>query len=297
MDSMTITASSVKDLREKTGAGMMECKKALEENGGDMDKAIKWLREKGIASASKKAGRAAGEGLVGVKVEGASGVILELNCETDFVAKTDNFKNALKGLTEQAFKDAPAGEPKASAEAFLKKPGQGAATVEEQVKALIGSMGENMSLSRVAKIQVSQGLIGSYIHSDGKLAALVAVKTGKADSASKAELVELAKDLAMQVAGHIPPAEAISREQLPADLIAREKEIAVTQARATGKPEAMVEKIAEGKMGKVLQELTLLDQLFIKDPSKKVNDLVKEAAAKAGDTVSVEAFVRVRVGA
>jgi elongation factor Ts len=285
----TISATLVRDLREKTGAGMLECKKALEENKGDMDQAVKWLREKGIASAAKKAGRAAAEGLVGSKIEGKSGVLLELNCETDFVARTDQFKSLLEELTAKAFAEAQPGDPKASGEAFASK-------VEERVKAAIGSMGENMAVSRVAKLGVSQGILGFYRHSDGKLATLVALRCGKPESASKTELAELAKDLAMQVAGNMPPAEVVSRDQISKEIIAREKEIAINQARATGKPENILEKIAEGKLNKVLQEITLLDQSFIKDPNIKISDWIKQSASKCGDTLSVEGFVRLKVG-
>jgi elongation factor Ts len=298
MSTTAISASMVRDLREKTGAGMMECKKALEESKGDIEGAVKWLREKGIASASKKAGRAAGEGLVGLKIEGHQGVLAELNCETDFVALTDKFKAALAELTEQAFEDGVAGEPKAAAAALLAKPSlkNPAQTVEDVVKAAIGAMGENMALSRVCKISVKQGVLGSYLHSDGKLATIVALATGKADSASKAEVADLARDLAMQLAGNLPPAEVVSRDQISPELVAREKEIAVNQARATGKPEAILEKIAEGKLSKVLQEITLLDQLFVKDPNLKVADLIKQVAGKVGDSLTVESFVRIKVG-
>jgi elongation factor Ts len=295
---MTISATMVRDLREKTGAGMLECKKALEESAGDMENAVKWLREKGIASAAKKAGRAAAEGLVGVKVEGGVGVLVELNCETDFVARTDQFKAVLNEITQQGFVDVAAGAPNAAAEAFLKKSSakNPAQKVEDVIKAAIGAMGENMALSRAARLQVDSGLIGSYLHCDGKLASLVALKYGKADSASRPEVLELAKDLAMQVAGNLPPAEVVSREQVSQEMMAREKEIAINQARATGKPENILEKIAEGKLNKVLQEITLLDQLFIKDPSLKISDLVKGVASKVGDSLSVEAFVRIKVG-
>jgi elongation factor Ts len=298
MSAAVISAVMVRDLREKTGAGMMECKKALEEAQGDMDKAVKVLREKGIASASKKAGRAAGEGLVGVKIEGTKGVLSELNCETDFVARTDQFKAVVAELAAQALKDAPAGEPKASAAALLQMPSakNPAQKVEDVVKAAIAAMGENMTLSRVAKISVAQGVLGSYLHSDGKMATIVAIKCGKADSASKAEVVELAKDVAMQVAGNLPPAEVVSREQISPELVAREKDIAMNQARATGKPENIIEKIAEGKLSKVLQEITLLDQLFVKDPALTIAALVKQVGAKVGDSLEVEAFIRIKVG-
>lgn len=298
MTSATISATMVRELRDKTGAGMLECKKALEETSGDIDNAIKYLREKGIASAGKKAGRTASEGLVGLKIEGTTGVLAELNCETDFVARTDQFKAVVADLTHQAHKDAGDGDAKANAAAmlakpFAKNPGQ---SVEDVVKGAIAAMGENMALSRVSKISVSQGVLGSYLHSDGKLAAIVALKCGKADSAGKAEVIELAKDLAMQVAGNLPPAEVVSREQISPALVAREKEIAINQARATGKPEAILEKIAEGKLNKVLQEITLLDQAFVKEPSLTIAALVKQVAAKIGDTLTVESFIRIKVG-
>jgi elongation factor Ts len=298
MTSATISASMVRDLREKTGAGMLECKKALEESQGDIENAVKWLREKGIASAAKKAGRTAAEGLVGIKIDGLQGVLAELNCETDFVARTDQFKAVVADLTAQALKDAESGDFKSSAEALLKKASikNPAQTIEEVVKTAIGAMGENMALSRVAKIKVSQGLLGSYLHSDGKLATIVALKTGKTESASKAEVIELAKDLAMQLAGNLPPAEVVSREQISPALVAREKEIAINQARATGKPENILEKIAEGKLNKVLQEITLMDQLFVKDPNIKISDLLKQVSDKVGDSLQVEAFVRIKVG-
>ncbi len=295
---MAITASDVKDLREKTGAGMMECKKALEESAGDMEKAVKYLREKGIASASKKAGRTAAEGLVGLKSQNGQAVLLELNCETDFVARTDGFKALVAALTEQAFNDAVPGEPKAVAEALLKKPAakNPAQTVEDLVKAAIGAMGENMALSRAAKLSVSSGLIGSYLHSDGRLGSLVALKCGKAESAGRADVQELARDLAMQVAGNLPPAEVVSRDQISPALVAREKEIAVTQAAATGKTGPILEKIAEGKLNKVLQEITLLDQAFVKDPGMKISALIDKVAKAAGDVLSVESFARLKVG-
>ncbi len=295
---MTITASSVKDLREKTGAGMMECKKALEESAGDIDSAVKWLREKGLANAAKKAGRAAAEGLVGLKTAGSQGVLVEVNCETDFVARTDDFKGFLSGLTEQALTDSKPGDAKAEAEALSKLPSKKdvGRSVEESLKAVIGKLGENMQLSRVAKLEVVGGVVGSYLHSDGKLGALVGLKCGKSETAAKPEMIELAKNLAMQVAGHMPPAEVLSREQISPELIAREREIAVTQAKATGKPDAMIEKIADGKVNKVLQEITLLEQIFIMDGKLKVADLIKQAAAKVGDSVEIASFVRLKVG-
>jgi elongation factor Ts len=294
-----ISAAKVKELREKSGAAMMDCKRALEQNGGDLDASMKWLREKGIASAEKKAGRAAAEGLVGVKVSGSKGVIVEINCETDFVAKTPQFQALLASAVEAAF--AAESLPEDSAAAAQAVAGLKAAdgqTIENLVKATIGSLGENMALARVSRLEVKQGVLGSYRHSDGKLASLVVLEAGKAESAAKPEVAELAKDLAMQVAGNLPPAEVVSREQISPALIAREKEIALTQAKQAGegKPINIIERIAEGKVNKVLQELTLLEQAFIKDGNVKIADLVKQAGAKAGDTLTVKAFARLKVG-
>ncbi len=287
-----ITADMVKELREKTGAAMMDCKKALSENGGSMEAAVKWLREKGIAGAEKKAGRATAEGLAGVKVEGAKGVIVEVNCETDFVAKTDKFQALVAEAAEAALKASLPADAAAAAAAL------NAAGMEVKVKDAIAGLGENMALARVASISVKQGVLGSYRHSDGKLAAVVAMECGKADSAAKPEVVELARNLAMQVAGNLPPAEVVSREQISPELIAREREIAVTQAAqaGAGKPQAIIDKIAEGKVNKVLQEITLLEQPFIMDGNVKIADLLKQAGAKVGDTLSISAFIRIKVG-
>ncbi len=297
MSTVTITADMVRILREKTGAAMMDCKKALTENDGDMDKAVKWLREKGIAGAEKKAGRAASEGLAGIKIDGSEGVIVEMNCETDFVAKTDKFIALLSHATEAGIK-AVGHSHEAAAQAALKIVASDGQSVEEHVKASIAALGENMTLARVARISVKQGLLGSYRHSDGKLAAIVALECGKADSAAKPEVVELAKDIAMQIAGNLPPAEVVSRDQVSPELIAREREIAVTQAAqaGAGKPQAIVDKIAEGKVNKVLQEITLLEQPFIKDPSLKIEALLKQVGGKVGDTLSVGGFIRIKVG-
>jgi elongation factor Ts len=296
---VTISASDVKELRERSGAGMMECKKALEENGGDMAKAMSWLREKGIAAAGKKASREAKEGLVGVKLEGRRAALVEVACETDFVAKTDDFKNLVAGLAEAAFKTASLSvDPAQAAQSLLTQPSPRLAgkSLDEEIKAVIGKLGENMFLARAAVLEApASGGLGTYVHG-GKLATVVALSCGKAETASKPEFEELARDLAMQAAGANPPAVAVSRDRLPADFIAKEKEIALAQARATGKPEAILPKIAEGKVNKVLQEVSLLDQAFIKEPDKTVAGRVAEASKALGDTLKVENFVRLKVG-
>ncbi|HTB22355.1 MAG TPA: translation elongation factor Ts [bacterium] len=294
-----ITAEMVKNLREKSGAGMMECKKALEANAGDMDASMKWLREKGIASAEKKAGRAAAEGLAGLKISGTHGVIVEVNCETDFVARTPQFLGLLDAATAVA--SGAQGLPDdaaAAAQTVAALKASDGRSLEEHVKSTIGALGENMALARVVHLGVKQGVLGSYRHSDGKLASLVALECGQAGSALKPEVLELAKDLAMQVAGNLPPAEVVSRDQISPALVAREREIALVQAAqaGAGKPAAIVEKIAEGKVNKVLQELTLLEQAFIKDTGVKIGDLVKQVGLKVGDTLTVGGFVRIKVG-
>jgi elongation factor Ts len=293
-----ITADKVKELREKSGAGMMECKKALEQSAGDLDAAMKWLREKGAASAEKKAGRATAEGLVAFRIAGGKAVIVEVNCETDFVAKTEKFLALVADAADAAIKASLPADPAAAAAALAGDKAADGQTLDAHVKATIAALGENMALARVASLSVKQGLLGSYRHSDGKLAALVALECGQAASAAKPEVIELAKNLAMQVAGNLPPAEVVSREQVSPELIAREKEIALTQAQqaGAGKPQAIVDKIAEGKVNKVLQEITLLEQHFIMDGNLKVADLLKQVGAKVGDTLTVSGFARLKVG-
>jgi|SRR5665213_1321464 len=294
-----ISAGMVKELREKSGAGMMECKKALEANAGDQDASMKWLREKGIAGAEKKAGRAAAEGLAGLKLSGNRGVIVEVNCETDFVARTEQFLALMDAAIRGASSlEALPADPIAAAKVVAGVKAADGRSLEEHVKSSIAALGENMALARVAHLSVKQGVLGSYRHSDGKLASLVALECAQAASAQRPEVLELAKDLAMQVAGNLPPAEVVSRDQISPALVAREREIAVVQAAqaGAGKPANIIEKIAEGKVNKVLQELTLLEQAFVKDGNVKIADLLKSVGAKVGDTLSISGFVRLKVG-
>jgi elongation factor Ts len=292
---MTVSASVVKELREKTNAGMMDCKKALEESGGDLDKAVKILREKGIASAAKKAGRSAAEGLVGFLIKGSKGVLIELNCETDFVARTQQFKDLLEQLTEVAWNNVSPSSPEQAAQTFLSS-SSGDKTVEEIVKEAVASMGENMQLPRIMVLEASATeVLGSYLHMDSKLAALVLLECGAGNS-DKPEVVDLVRELAMQVAGHLPPAEVITRDQISREMIDREKEIAMNQARATGKPENILEKIAEGKLNKVFQEITLMDQVFVKDLALEISALVDGVSKKINAPIKVKAFYRMKVG-
>ncbi|BDV00316.1 elongation factor Ts [Thermodesulfomicrobium sp. WS] len=267
---MTISASTVKELRERTGAGMMDCKKALTECGGDMDKAIAWLREKGLSKAAKKAGRATAEGLVTIAMaaDGKAAAMVELNCETDFVAKNEEF----------------IAKATAIAEAVL---ASGATTPEAlpaeitDLSGLIGKIGENMQLGRMAYVTVpGEGVIGSYIHSNHKLGVLV-VLTGPATA-------EVAKDVAMQVAAANPL--CVTPDQVPAEALEQERAIYLNQAKQEGKPEAIAEKIVEGRMRKYYQEVCLVEQPFIKDDKKTVKDIL-------GKGVQVDRFVRIAVGA
>lgn len=270
---MAITAAMVKALREKTLAGMMDCKKALVESGGDEEGAIAYLREKGLAKAAKKAGRATSEGLVGcfVAPDGKSAAIVEVLCETDFVAKNEEFRSFAAGLAEKV--------------AALDVTSGAAADLDADmvdVTGLIAKLGENMGVGRFAKAQVTDGVVGVYIHSNGKIGVLVPVEgTDNADAA---------KDVAMQVAAVNPL--CVSPEDLPQDVLEKEKEIYRRQTLEEGKPENIVDKIVMGRVSKYYKEACLLEQPFIKDDKKSVKQYLKEAAGGA----SVKGFFRLALG-
>lgn len=275
---MNITASMVKELREKTGAGMMDCKKALQECDGDMEKAIDWLREKGIAKAAKKSGRIAAEGLTRVAVEGNTGVVFEVNSETDFVAKNDQFIELLDTIQNVLLAAKPADEAAALA---LDVDGD---TLETVIANATATIGERISFRRVAVIEKSDDeTFGSYMHMGGKISALVVLKGGNA---------EVAKDIAMQVASMAP--QYISRDHMPQDFIDHEKsiqlEILKNDESLNSKPENVLKGIVEGRLSKSLQDVSLIDQVFFKNPDQKVAQFLKEANAE------VVTFVRYVVG-
>lgn len=275
---MNITASMVKELREKTGAGMMDCKKALQECDGDMEKAIDWLREKGIAKAAKKSGRIAAEGLTRVAVEGNTGVVFEVNSETDFVAKNDQFIELLDTIQNVLLAAKPADEAAALA---LDVNGD---TLETVIANATATIGERISFRRVAVIEKSDDeTFGSYMHMGGKISALVVLKGGNA---------EVAKDIAMQVASMAP--QYISRDHMPQDFIDHEKsiqlEILKNDESLNSKPENVLKGIVEGRLSKSLQDVSLIDQVFFKNPDQKVAQFLKEANAE------VVTFVRYVVG-
>ena len=262
-----ITASQVKELREKTGAGMMDCKKVLTETNGDEEKAIELLRERGIAKAAKKSDRIAAEGLVDTYIseDGKVGVVVEVNAETDFVAKNDEFKSFVKDVAKQVAETTPA-----SVEALLEEKSIAEAdkTVGEVLTNKIATIGENMSIRRFERFETNN-LLESYIHGDGKIAVLVEIENGTP---------ELAKDICMQIAAARP--EYLDRESVPAERLEKEMEILKAQAMNEGKPEAIAEKIVQGRLGKFYSEICLVEQEFVKDSDIKVGKLVADKGAK-----------------
>ena len=278
-----IDAKRVKDLRERTGAGMMDCKRALADAGGDPEKATLLLRERGLAKAGKREGRATSEGLIAIALAGASGGMVELGCETDFVARTDDFAGLANALARAVAKDAKLTTPAALESARLD--GEAAS---ERIKAAIAKLGENVVLKRVARIAQPSALVGGYVHAGGKLGVLV----GLAGSAPGARLEALAKDVAMHVAAADPSPVAVTREGVPAALIAKEREIYRKQALQEGKPEKVIDRIVEGKVAKFLADVCLVDQAYVKDPDRTVGELLREAGAD----VAVVAFERFRLG-
>ncbi len=260
-----VTAALVIGLREKTGAGMMDCKKVLTETDGDLEKAAELLREKGITKAAKKSGRVAAEGMVEAYIseDEKVGAIVEVNSETDFVAKNEEFRTFVMDVAKQIVKNNPE-----SVEALLAEPAmfEEGKTVNEALIGKIATIGENISIRRFARFETTDGLIEKYIHGDGKIAVLVNMTSGTK---------ELAKDVCMQIAAARP--EFIDRDQVPAERVEKEKEILKIQTMNEGKPEAIAEKIVLGRINKFYQEICLVDQEFVKDPSKKVSDILKDS--------------------
>lgn len=273
---MAITAQMVKELREKTGAGMMDCKKALQETNGDMEKAIDFLREKGIASAAKKSDRIAAEGTTYILTEGNEAVILEVNAETDFVAKNEAFQSLVKDLAEHLLKN----KPSSLDEALTQKMDNGS-TVTEFINAAIAKIGEKLSLRRFEiKTKTDGGSFGAYIHMGGRIAVLTVVE-GTTDE-------EVAKDVSMHIAALNP--KYVSRDQVSEEEVERERQVLTQQALNEGKPEKIVEKMVEGRLGKYFEQVCVLDQPFVKNPDEKVGKFV---SSKGG---TIESFIRYEVG-
>ena len=285
---MSISAAMVKDLREKTGAGMMDCKKALIETDGDMEAAIDWLRAKGISKADKKAGRTAAEGLVGVAAEGKSAVVVEVNSETDFVARNEAFQTIVRDVAKAAL--GTDGSVEAVGAAMI-----GGKSVLETITTAIGNIGENMSFRRSAKLSVENGVVATYVHNAvadnlGKLGVLVALS-----STGKAEVLQaVGRQVAMHVAATNPL--ALKAEDVDATVAERERNVFIEQARESGKPEAIIEKMVEGRMRKFYEEVVLLSQAFVMNPDLTVGAAVKAAEAEAGAPIEITGFVRFQLG-
>lgn len=287
---MTISAQMVKDLRDKTGAGMMDCKAALAETGGDMTAAVDWLRAKGIAKAEKKSGRVAAEGLIGVAVDGVRAALVEVNSETDFVARNTGFQDIVRAIARTAL----GGD--GSVEKLSATPiAGGAKSVAETITNAIATIGENMGLRRAAVLAVGQGVVASYIHNSageglGKIGVLVGLESaGKRDA-----LLAIGKQIAMHVAAANPL--AVRPDEVPADVVARERAIYAEQARESGKPDNIIEKMVDGRMRKFFEESVLLTQAFVIDPDTTVEKAVKAAEAQAGAPIVVRGFVRMALG-
>jgi len=284
-----ITAATVKELRERTGAGMMDCKKALAETNGEMEPAIDWLRAKGLSAAAKKAGRTAAEGLVGVAVEGHRGAVVEVNSETDFVAKNELFQEFVRNVAKLAL------EQGADVETLSGAAYPGGGTVAEALTENIAKIGENQSLRRAAVVEVKQGAVVSYVHNQvapglGKIGVLVALDSPAPLDTLKA----LGKQIAMHVAAAHPL--ALNAEELPAALIEREQGIAMEKAKESGKPQNIVEKMVEGSLAKFRKENSLLSQLFVMDNKTPVADVVTAAGKEAGAPIELIGFVRFQLG-
>ncbi len=282
-----ITAASVKELREKTGAGMMDAKKALVENNGDMDAAVDWLRTKGLAKAAKKSGRTAAEGLVAVVTEGNKGAVVELNSETDFVSRNEGFQDFVKKVAQVALKNS-------DLESLMAADLEGK-PVSENLTALIAKIGENMTLRRVESLEVSKGAVVSYVHGAladglGKIGVLVALESDATADALQA----VGKQIAMHVAAANP--QFLDHNSVDPAVAERERNVLIEQAKAEGKPQDIAEKMVEGRMNKFFKEICLVDQIFVIDGETKVADVIANAAKNAGADIKLSGFLRVQLG-
>jgi elongation factor Ts len=283
-----ISAQLVKELREKSGAGMLDCKSALEENDGDVEAAVDWLRKKGLSKAAKKAGRVAADGLIGVALAAGKGVLVEVNSETDFVPRNDHFQGLVKMIAHAALKAGP------SVDAILAAH-VGAATIGDAITSAVATIGENMSLRRAAVVSAKEGVVGSYVHNQiseglGKIGVLVALESaGKAD-----ELAALGRLLAQHVAASNP--QALDAAGLDPSVVARERDILAEKFRAQGKPANVIEKIVESGLKTFYKEVCFLDQPYIREPDKSVAQFLKESEKTVGAPIKIGGYVRFALG-
>ena len=281
-----VTASLVKELREKSGAGMMDCKTALTENNGDIELSIDWLRAKGITKAAKKSDRIASEGLIGNLVAGNKAAIIELNSETDFVARNEEFQNLLEGLLSIAI------DNDEIADLPYKDTGR---SVTEEINEKIATIGENIQLRRIGHLNIDQGHIFSYTHNSvrdslGKIGVLVSIKT----NLDEAQISDIGKGLCMHIAASNPI--ALSSDLIPSDLIEKEKQIAIEQAKESGKPEAIIEKMVEGRIKKYTEENSLMSQVYVLDGENKVSSFIENKAKELGADIAINDFIRMQLG-
>jgi elongation factor Ts len=285
-----ITAALVKQLRDQTGAGMMDCKTALTEAGGDLEGATDWLRKKGLAAAAKKAGRVTSEGLIGLRLEARRGAVVEINSETDFVARNETFQTLVRTIAELAL--AAGGD----LDELLRQPVPGTGrSVADEIAQAVAVIGENINLRRSALVAVDQGMVGSYVHGAlapglGKIGVLVGLRS----AGDAGQLADLGKQLAMHIAAARP--QAVSADRLDPSLVARERAIYAEQARTSGKPDNIVDKIVDGRMRKYHEEVVLLEQPFVIDPDLKVKDAIDRLAETLGTSIVVTEFVRFALG-
>jgi len=283
---VSITAAMVSELRTKTGAGMMDCKKALTETGGDIEKAIEFLRKKGLSAAAKKADRVAAEGMIVAADADKVGTLVEVNAETDFVSKNEAFQGFAQGVAEVVASEKPADVEALKQLAF---PGSGR-TVDEELNHQIATIGENMSIRRFETFVAEAGQVTSYIHAGGKIGAMVQLDTTSSD----AKVSALGKQLAMHVAAANPL--FLSRDEVPADVVEKEKDIMRVKAKESGKPDEIVEKIILGQINKYFGEVCLLEQAFVIDPDQKVTKVVAALAKELGTDINLSGYVRMQLG-
>lgn len=283
-----ITAAKVKELREKTGAGMMDAKKALVENDGDMDAAVDWLRTKGLAKAAKKSGRTAADGLVAIAIEGTQGAVVEINSETDFVARNEEFQGFVKSVAEKA-------QGAKDAEELAARELAGGKTVAESLTDLVAKIGENMALRRAASMEVSKGAVVGYVHGAlGDNIGKIGVLVGLESDASEDALQAVGKQLAMHIAAANP--QFLSPDAVDPEVAEREKSVLIEQAKAEGKPQEIAEKMVQGRMQKFFKEICLTEQIFVIDGETKVADVVANAGKEAGADIKLTGYIRVQLG-
>ena len=288
-----ITSQMVKELREMTQAGMMDCKKALVEADGDMDKAVEWLREKGLAAAAKKAGRIAAEGVVAsyVSDDAKVGVVVEVNCETDFVAKTDNFINFSKNVAKHIAMANPADVDALMNQKFVDDESK---TITDLVSDATVSIGEKISIRRFARYETNKGAVESYIHMGGKIGVLLLVENDNAESIATETFKTFYHDVALQIAAAKPT--YVKKEEVPAENLAKEREILRAQALNEGKPEKIVDKMVDGRIQKYYKEVCLVEQPFVKDGDKSISQLTAEVAKEIGANINIVSFERFERG-